>query len=56
MNKTLTFSALTGGTFAAVGAAMLFNPGPAFPAPRLLGTAVKAALPVAGNYTLDPVH
>ncbi len=55
--RTLAFTALTGGTFAAAAAAMLFNPGPAFPAPRLLGkTAIKAALPVAGNYTIDPMH
>ena len=55
MNKTLTFTALTGGASAAV--AMLFNPGPAFPAPRLLGAAtMRAALPVAGNYTIDPMH
>ncbi len=57
MNKTLTASALTGGAAAAVAAAMLLNPGPAFPAPRLLGkTTVGAALPVAGAYTLDPMH
>ncbi len=56
MNKTFTITALTGGTFAAIAGVMLFSPGPAFPAPRLLTASVKAALPVAGSYTLDPVH
>lgn len=55
--RTLAFTALTGGAFASVAAVMLFNPGPAFPQPRLLGAAsLKAALPVAGTYTIDPMH
>lgn len=55
--RTLAFTALTGSAFAAIAGIMLFNPGPAFPQPRLLGAAnLKAALPVAGTYTLDPMH
>ncbi len=55
--RILAFTALTGGAFAVIAGTMLFNPGPAFPQPRLLGAAsLKAALPVAGTYTLDPVH
>ena len=53
LNRAVTLTALTGG---ATAAAMLLNPGPAFPAPRLLTAAVKAVLPVAGTYTLDPAH
>lgn len=57
LNRAVTFTALTGGACAAAGAVMLFNPGPAFPAPRLLGAGtVRAALPVAGSYTIDPMH
>ena len=57
LNRTVTLTTLTSGAFAAVAGAMLLNPGPAFPAPRLLGTAtVRATLPVAGSYTIDPMH
>ncbi|MGI4790348.1 MAG: YceI family protein [Janthinobacterium lividum] len=57
LNRAVTVTVLTGGATAAVAAVMLFNPGPAFTAPRLLGsTTLKASLPVAGNYTIDPMH
>ena len=57
IKRSLTVTALTGGAFAAIAGAMLLSPGPAFPAPRLLrSAAVKAALPVAGTYTIDPMH
>ncbi len=59
LKRTLAATAATGGLCAAFAAVMIFNPGPAFPKPRLFmaaSAASAAAMPVAGNYTMDPMH
>ena len=55
LKRTAAVTALTGGAFVLAAAALVVNPGPAFPAPRL-HTSINAVIPVAGNYTMDPMH
>lgn len=54
--RTLGALLLATGTTAAGAAVLLPSPGPAFPAPRQLGTARVRVNAPSGTYTIDPMH
>jgi len=54
--RTLSALFLATGTTAAGAAVLLLSPGPAFPAPRPLGTAQVRINAPSGTYTIDPMH
>ncbi len=54
--RTLGALLLTTGTTAAGAAVLLLSPGPAFPAPRPLGTAQVLINAPSGTYAIDPMH
>ncbi len=54
--RTLGALLLTVSTTAAGAAVLLLSPGPAFPAPRQLGTAHVGINAPSGTYIIDPMH